>query len=27
MTYALIPAGPVADRAFMRFLGIVIAQH
>ncbi|MDB6084727.1 MAG: hypothetical protein JWN43_2608 [Gammaproteobacteria bacterium] len=25
-TYALIPAGRVADRAFMRFLGIVIAQ-
>jgi len=25
-TYALIPAGQVADRAFMRFLGIVIAQ-
>lgn len=25
-TYALIPAGEVADRAFMRFLGIVIAQ-
>jgi len=24
--YALIPAGQVADRAFMRFLGIVIAQ-
>jgi hypothetical protein len=25
-TYALIPEGQVADRAFMRFLGIVIAQ-
>jgi hypothetical protein len=25
-TYALIPAGQIADRAFMRFLGIVIAQ-
>jgi hypothetical protein len=25
-TYALIPAGQAADRAFMRFLGIVIAQ-
>src|ERR1700738_5568210 len=25
-TYALIPAGQVADRAFMRFLGIVVAQ-
>jgi hypothetical protein len=25
-TYALIPAGRVADRAFMRFLGIVVAQ-
>jgi len=25
-TYALIPAGQVADRAFMRFLGIVISQ-
>jgi hypothetical protein len=25
-TYALIPAGQVADRAFMRFLGIVMAQ-
>jgi small-conductance mechanosensitive channel len=25
-TYALIPSGQVADRAFMRFLGIVIAQ-
>jgi hypothetical protein len=24
--YALIPAGQVADRAFMRFLGIVVAQ-
>jgi hypothetical protein len=25
-TYALIPAGQIADRAFMRFLGIVISQ-
>jgi hypothetical protein len=25
-TYALIPAGQAADRVFMRFLGIVIAQ-
>jgi hypothetical protein len=25
-TYALIPAGQIADKAFMRFLGIVIAQ-
>jgi hypothetical protein len=25
-TYALIPAGQVADRAFMRFLGIVVTQ-
>ena len=25
-TYALIPAGTAADRVFMRFLGIVIAQ-
>lgn len=25
-TYALIPAGQVADKAFMRFLGIVVAQ-
>src|ERR1700730_8806684 len=25
-TYALIPAGRAADRVFMRFLGIVIAQ-
>jgi hypothetical protein len=25
-TYALIPAGRVADRAFMRFLAIVVAQ-
>ena len=25
-TYALIPAGQAADRAFMRFLGIVISQ-
>ena len=24
--YALIPAGQLADRAFMRFLGIVVAQ-
>jgi hypothetical protein len=25
-TYALIPAGTAADRVFMRFLGIVVAQ-
>jgi hypothetical protein len=25
-TYALIPAGAAADKAFMRFLGIVVAQ-
>jgi hypothetical protein len=25
-TYGSIPPGPVADRAFMRFLGIVVAQ-
>lgn len=25
-TYALIPAGEVADRAFMRFLSVIIAQ-
>jgi hypothetical protein len=24
--YGSIPPGPVADRAFMRFLGIVVAQ-
>jgi hypothetical protein len=25
-TYALIPAGQVADRAFMRFIGVVVTQ-
>ena len=25
-TYGLIPAGPAADRVFMRFLGIVVTQ-